>query len=106
MKQIKLIFLALFFSSFAGLNAVAAETAITAENSATSTSVSSEQSINLNTASVEELMTLPGIGKSKANAIIAYRDEVGEFLEVEQLTQVKGIGEKMLAKVRDKIAVK
>lgn len=67
--------------------------------------ITSESAMDLNTMSVDQLMTLPGIGKSKAQAIIAYRDEKGYFHDVEQLTEVRGIGQKMLAKIRDKIKV-
>lgn len=61
--------------------------------------------LDLNSATVEQLMMLPGIGKSKAQAIIAYREEVGRFVEVAQLTEVKGIGEKLLAKIEAKVQV-
>lgn len=61
--------------------------------------------LDLNAATAEDLQRLPGIGASKANAIIEYRERVGGFLEVEQLTEVKGIGSKMLAKIRSQVAV-
>ncbi|MDW5284965.1 helix-hairpin-helix domain-containing protein [Alteromonas macleodii] len=51
-------------------------------------------------------ITLPGVGQSKAKAIIKYREEVGPFLEVAQLTQVKGIGEKMLNKIEGYVQVR
>ncbi|MBS09555.1 MAG: competence protein, partial [Alteromonas sp.] len=57
-------------------------------------------------ATVEQLITLPGVGQSKAKAIIKYREEVGPFLEVAQLTQVKGIGEKMLNKIEGYVQVR
>ena len=68
-------------------------------------SVSMSQKINLNTASQSELESLPGVGASKAKAIIAYRENIGEFLEVEQLTEVRGIGEKMLNKIKAYVVV-
>ena len=52
--------------------------------------------VNINTASAEELSELKGVGKTKAEAIVAHRNEHGEFSKVEDLTQVKGIGESIL----------
>jgi competence protein ComEA len=59
--------------------------------------------VNINTATVEELTTLSGIGPSKANAIIEYRDENGLFKSVDELLNVAGIGEKSLEKILDDI---
>ncbi|MBO8126614.1 MAG: helix-hairpin-helix domain-containing protein [Firmicutes bacterium] len=61
--------------------------------------------ININTASVEELKKLPGIGETLARRIIEYRLKVGIFTSPEDLLQVKGIGEKTLAKIRDLITL-
>lgn len=52
------------------------------------------QPINLNTAQANDLTNVPGIGPAKAQAIIAYREEKGQFQSVEELKQVKGIGDK------------
>ena len=61
--------------------------------------------ININTADVDELTTLQGIGKSKASAIVKYREENGAFKSIEDLLNVPGIKESTLAKIRDKIIV-
>jgi competence protein ComEA len=56
--------------------------------------------VNINTASAAELMELPGIGAKKAQAILEYRKTHGPFKQVEDLDQVKGIGSKMLLKMK------
>lgn len=61
--------------------------------------------VNLNTADKEQLMTLSGIGESKAEAILAYREESGGFQTVEDILNVPGIKEGTLAKIKDDIAV-
>ncbi|TWT08272.1 competence protein ComEA [Planococcus sp. CPCC 101016] len=62
--------------------------------------------INLNTATEEELMELPGIGPSKAAAILSYREEAGSFKTPEELMEVTGIGDKSFEKLKDLIIVK
>jgi competence protein ComEA len=61
--------------------------------------------IHINTASEEEILQLPGIGPAKAAAIIAYREEHGPFQKVEDLSNVTGIGEKTLEKIKEHIVV-
>lgn len=56
-----------------------------------------EQVIHLNKSTVDDLVTLKGIGQKKAQAIVAYRDQVGGFKSVNDLIKVKGIGEKVLS---------
>lgn len=56
--------------------------------------------INVNTASVELLETLPNIGPTRANAIVAYRNTVGGFSSIEQLDEVSGIGPATLDSIR------
>ncbi len=62
--------------------------------------------MNLNTATQEDLETLTGIGPSKANAILEYRETVGKFKEVDELKKVTGIGDKTFERLRDSISVK
>lgn len=62
--------------------------------------------LNINKATVEELMTVPGIGQVKAQSIIDYRNENGKFKSVDELTNITGIGSKTLEKLRDKVDIK
>lgn len=59
--------------------------------------------VSLNNASKEELMTLNGIGESKANAIIEYRNTNGLFKNIEEITNVKGIGNALYEKIKDQL---
>ena len=59
--------------------------------------------VNINTATIEQLKTLDGIGDSKAKSIIEYREQNGGFKLKEDIKNVTGIGEKMFEKIKDKI---
>ena len=61
--------------------------------------------VNVNTASAEELSLLPGVGPARARAIIELRQQRGGFKRVEDLLEVKGIGESSLAKLKPYLAV-
>lgn len=61
--------------------------------------------VNINTAGAEELMQLPGIGQSKADAVIAYREEHGGFKTTEELMNISGIKEGVYNKIKDSITV-
>ena len=61
--------------------------------------------ISINTATKEELMTLPGIGESKANDIISYREKSGPFESIEDIMKVSGIGENIYAQIKENITV-
>ncbi|HUD72008.1 MAG TPA: helix-hairpin-helix domain-containing protein [Dongiaceae bacterium] len=64
-----------------------------------------EVKININTASAEELTALPGIGPSYAQRIVEHREKNGPFKKVEDLLNVRGIGEKTFEKIRDRLTV-
>lgn len=76
-----------------------------AAGQAPSSSSSALGKVNINTADATELQTLSGVGESKAEKIIAYREENGPFKSVDDLTNVSGIGEKTLDALRDSICV-
>ena len=61
--------------------------------------------VNVNTASSAELEALPGIGPAKAKAIVEYRQKNGAFKSVEELKNVKGIGDAVLNKLKDRKSV-
>lgn len=61
--------------------------------------------VNINTATKEELQTLSGIGESKAEAIIKYREEKGPFEKIEDIKNVSGIGESAFEKIKENITV-
>lgn len=61
--------------------------------------------LNINTATKEQLMTLPGIGEAKASAIILYREEHGEFKTTEDIMKVPGIKQSAFDKIKDSITV-
>lgn len=61
--------------------------------------------ININHASKEELMTLPGVGESKAESILRYREENGRFQNIEEIMEISGIKEGLFEQIKDLIQV-
>ena len=76
------------------------------ETSVAEKEISKPKLININTASMEELMTLPGIGEVRAAAIIEYRQKVGNFQTIEDIMNVKGIKTGIFSKINSLICVK
>ena len=73
-------------------------------NASENTSMSNNL-VSINTGSLEELITLDGIGESKAKAIIEYRQTNGNFTKIEDIMNVPGIGEKAFLAIKDKITI-
>ena len=69
----------------------------------TNSSQSKQGTVNINTATLEELQTIKGIGKKKAEAILQYRKEHGPFRTKDDLLQVKGIGKKALEAIESQV---
>lgn len=67
--------------------------------------IDSADKININSASADELIQLPGIGEKIAEAIIAYREEYGEFGSIEEIMEVSGIGEGKFNNIKAYITV-
>ncbi len=67
--------------------------------------VDSVGKVNLNKANKEELMTLPGIGESKAEEIIHYREEHGDFQTIEEIKNVNGIGDNLFAQIAENLTL-
>jgi len=74
------------------------------KSSGAATSVASKP-IDLNTATAAQLETLPGIGPATAQRIVEYREKNGAFKKIEELMNVRGIGEKSFLKIKDLITV-
>ena len=78
---------------------------ITKEDTKESQTPSKETKISINKATLEQLLTLPGIGETKALAIIKYREENNGFKTIEEITNISGIGESTFEKFKDYITI-
>ena len=67
--------------------------------------VVSTETINLNTATVAQIATLPGIGAKTADLVVQYRTKNGPFKKIEEIMNVRGIGEKSFLKIKDRLTV-
>jgi comEA protein len=63
------------------------------------------EKINLNTASIEQLQSLPGIGPATAKMIVEHRTKIGKFSRIEEIINIKGIGEKKFQKIKDRLTL-
>jgi len=65
----------------------------------------STDKININSATAEQLQNLPGVGPVTAKAIVEYRTKVGKFNRIEEIINVKGIGEKKFQRIKDRLVL-
>ena len=79
--------------------------ALLAPTSAWAQDMTKEAKININTATVSELQSLPRIGEQVARRIVEFREKNGKFKKIEELMKVKGIGEKTWEANKDRIVV-
>lgn len=84
-------------------NAIKNDACINSTSESNNNTQTSNGKISINTATQEELMTLPGIGESKAKDIISYRETNGPFASIEDITKVSGIGENTFAQIKENI---
>jgi len=82
-----------------------ATTAVTSSSASSASSASSNEPINLNQADVATLQHLSGVGQKKAEKIVAYRQQHGDFKSVDELKKVPGFGDKTVAKYKDRLVV-
>lgn len=78
---------------------------ITNDACITETTTEENNLININIASIDELMNLPGLGEAKAKSIIEYRNKNGNFTSIDSIKEVSGIGEAIFEKIKDYITV-
>ena len=81
------------------------EPQVVTSNSKTLDVVKEIQKVNINNASIQDLQLLKGIGPSKAAGIITYREEYGLFTSIEEIVEVKGIGDGTYSKIKDFITI-
>lgn len=96
----------IYILSAAETKVLTTEQQVSGEEGAGAAAAAGSFPINLNTATAEQLMELPGIGEARAADILAYRAKIGQFTDVEEIMNVSGIGEAMFEKMKEKITVK
>ena len=85
--------------------AVAMATLLVASPGLAAAKAAPTDKVNINTATLEELTTLPGVGPTLAGRIVEYREKAGRFASVEELLNVKGIGERSFEKIAEWLTV-
>ena len=83
----------------------ASRTATAAQTAASGNAGTVSYPVNLNTATFEELTAIQGIGDQRAAAILAYREQIGKYTSVEQIKDIRGIGDGLYAKIAPYLTV-
>lgn len=78
---------------------------ISVVNESTNSITQENSKVNINTATIDELENLPGVGEATANKILNYREEKGMFKSIEEIKNVNGIGDKKYIDLKDKICI-
>lgn len=87
------------------INAKGEEASIESSDTQTKSQNAAEGKVNINTATSAELQTIPGIGPSKAERIIEYRDTNGRFKSIDEIQNISGIGSKTFESIKEYISV-
>lgn len=90
---------------YAARGAETSSAAVQAAQQESSSAPEQGETVNINTATLEELMTLPGIGEAKGRAILEYREALGCFDTVQQLVDISGISQRMVDEWGDRVCV-
>ena len=85
--------------------ALAKSTDVKSLESPQAESITKQQVVNLNKSTFEQLITLKGVGHTRAQAIIVYRQEVGSFKSIDELMEVNGIGEKIVLQNKARLSI-
>jgi len=99
------ILMAAIFGIAVSAAVASAQSKATAPKAAATVTATATAPVNLNTATVEQLATIPGVGPKMAERIIDYRQKNGGFKKVEDLMNVSGVGEKSFLKMKPLITV-
>lgn len=83
------------------------ESTFSAAKSSSSSKIEKDENavVNINTCTPEELMQIPGIGESKANAIVAYRNVIGSYSNTEEVKNISGFSDKFYESIKDNITI-
>ncbi len=93
------------FATLLAVGLSAADGTLTAQSGGAKPVAATAAVVNLNTATASQIATLPGVGEKAAQRIIEYREKNGGFKKIEELMNVKGIGEKSFLKLKPLITV-